>query len=163
MPSKSILVRLFAVLLALCSVNLVAQMMPNPYGAPIALEQARKAATAALAEAAKNKWTMVAAVVDPGGNLVYYEKMDNTQLASANVAIDKARSAATYKRPTKAFQDALAAGGAGLRILRLPGAMPLEGGIPLLSDGKIVGAIGLSGDTSEHDAQCAAVGAAVVK
>jgi len=137
--------------------------MPNPYGAPITLEEAKKAATAALAEAAKNKWNMVAAVVDPSGNLVYYEKMDNTQLASANVAIDKARSAALYKRPTKAMQDALAAGGAGLRILRLQGAMPVEGGIPLLADGKIIGAIGLSGDTSEHDNQCAGVGAAMVK
>ena len=162
MPSKSICVSLLAVLLALCSVNLVAQM-PNPYGAPITLEEAKKAATAALAEAAKNKWNMVAAVVDPSGNLVYYEKMDNTQLASANVAIDKARSAALYKRPTKAMQDALAAGGAGLRILRLQGAMPVEGGIPLLADGKIIGAIGLSGDTSEHDNQCAGVGAAMVK
>lgn len=162
MPSKSILVSLFAVILALCSVNLMAQM-PNPYGAPITLEEAKKAAAAALAEAAKNKWTMVAAIVDPSGNLIYYEKMDNTPLASANVAIDKARSAAIYKRPTKALQDALAAGGAGLRILRLQGAMPVEGGIPLVADGKIIGAIGVSGDTSEHDNQCAGVGAAVVK
>ncbi len=162
MPSKSILVSLFAVLLALCSVNLVAQM-PNPYGAPITLEEAKKAAAAALAEATKNKWTMVAVIVDPSGNLIYYEKMDNTQLASANVAIDKARSAALYKRPTKALQDALAAGGTGLRILRLQGATAVEGGIPLVADGKIVGAIGVSGDTSEHDNQCAGVGAAVVK
>ncbi len=166
MPSKPILVSLFAVIVAataaLCNVNLVAQM-PNPYGAPITLEAAKKAADAALAEAAKNKWTMVAAIVDPSGNLIYYEKMDNAQLASATVAIDKARSAATYKRPTKAFQDALAGGGAGLRVLRLAGAMPVEGGIPLVSDGKIIGAIGVSGDTSEHDNQCAEVGAALVK
>jgi uncharacterized protein GlcG (DUF336 family) len=155
--SKSILI-----LIALCSINVLAQM-PNPYGAPIPLEDARKAATAALSEAAKNKWTMVAAIVDPGGNLVYYEKMDNAQLASANVAIDKARSAALYKRPTKAMQDALAAGGAGLRILRLQAAMPVEGGIPLVADGKIIGAIGVSGDTSEHDAQCATAGAATIK
>ncbi len=162
MPSKSILVSLLAVLLAMSSMNLVAQM-PNPYGAPITLEEAKKAAAAALAEAAKNKWTMVAVIVDPSGNLIYYEKMDNTQLASANVAIDKARTAALYKRPTKALQDALAAGGAGLRILRFQGATPVEGGIPLVADGKIIGAIGVSGDTSEHDNQCAGVGAAVVK
>ncbi len=162
MPSKSVRVSLVAVLLALCTANLPAQM-PNPYGAPIALEDARKAASAALAEAAKNKWTMVAAIVDPSGNLVYYEKMDNTQLASANVAIDKARSAALFKRPTKAMQDALAAGGAGLRILRLQGATPVEGGIPLLADGKIIGAIGVSGNTSEHDGQCAGMGAALFK
>jgi uncharacterized protein GlcG (DUF336 family) len=161
-PSKSILVSFLAVLIVLCSVNLGAQM-PNPYGAPILLEEAKRVATAALAEAAKNKWTMVAAIVDPGGNLVYYEKMDNTQLASANVAIDKARSAALYKRPTKAMQDALAAGGVGLRILRLQGATPVEGGIPLVAHGEIIGAIGVSGDTSEHDNQCAGVGAALVR
>jgi hypothetical protein len=96
--------------------------MPNPYGFSISLENAKKAAMPALAEATKNNWSMAVAVVDPAGNLVYYEKMDNTQLGSANVAIDKARSAALFKRPTKALQDALAAGGDGLRILRLQGA-----------------------------------------
>jgi glc operon protein GlcG len=149
-------------MLVLCSVSLVAQM-PNPYGAPITLEDAKKPAAAALAEAAKNKWTMAVAIVDPGGNLVYYEKMDNTQLASANIAIDKARSAASFKRPTKALQDALAAGGAGLRVLRLQGAIPVEGGNPLIVDGKIIGAIGVSGDSGEHDNQCSMAGAAVVK
>jgi len=93
----------------------------------------------------------------------YYEKMDNTQLGSAEVAIDKARSAALYKRPTKAFQDALAGGGAGLRVLGLKGATPVEGGLPVVIDGKLVGAIGLSGDTSEHDGQCAAAGLAALK
>jgi len=150
------------VMAALGGGQLKAQM-PNPYGAPISLEEAKKPAAAALAEAAKNKWTMVVAIVDPGGNLVYYEKMDNTQLASAHVAIDKARTAAIYKRPTKAFQDVLAAGGVGLRVLKLRGATAVEGGIPLLVDGKIIGAIGVSGDTSEHDNQCATAGAAVVK
>jgi len=154
--------RLSMVMAALGSGRLMAQM-PNPYGAPISLEEAKKPAAAALAEAAKNKWTMAVAIVDPGGNLVYYEKMDNTQLASTHVAIDKARTAATYKRPTKAFQDGLAAGGVGLRILKLRGATAVEGGIPLLVDGKIIGAIGVSGDTSEHDNQCATAGAAVVK
>ncbi len=162
MPSKPILASIFAIFIATGSMNLLAQM-PNPYGAPITLEAAKKAADAALAEAAKNKWTMVAVIVDPSGNLIYYEKMDNTELTSATLAIDKARSAVLYKRPTKALQDALAAGGAGLRILRMPGAMPVEGGIPLLVDGKIIGAIGVSGDAGEHDNQCAAVGAAVVK
>jgi glc operon protein GlcG len=140
----------------------VAQM-PNPYGMPISLEHAKKAAAPALAEAAKNGWNMAVAIVDPGGNLVYYEKMDNTQLGSVNIAIDKARSAALFKRPTKAFQDALAAGGDGLRILRLQGAVPVEGGFPLVMDGKIVGAIGVSGATSAQDAQCAKAGAYSVK
>lgn len=85
--------------------------------------------------------------------------MDNTQLGSANVAIAKARSSAAFKRPTKAFEDILAAGGSGLRVLGLPGALALEGGIPPLLDGKIVGAIGVSGATSTQDAQCAKAGA----
>ena len=116
-----------------------------------------------MAEAAKNNWTVAVAIVDPGGNLVFYEKMDNTQIGSAKVAIDKARSAALFKRPTRALQDGLAAGGEGLRILRVQGAVPVEGGIPLVIDGKIVGAIGVSGATSAQDAQCAKAGADTVK
>jgi uncharacterized protein GlcG (DUF336 family) len=145
----------------LCALGAWAQM-PNPYGPPISLEAAKKPAEAALAEAVKNRWTMVVAIVDTSGNLVYYEKMDNTQIASATVAIEKARSAVIYKRPTKAMQDGLAAGGNGLRILKLHDAIPVEGGIPLIIDGKIVGAIGVSGDTSEHDGICATAGAAVI-
>lgn len=162
MPLKRTFKTLSLLMLALCSLGALAQM-PNPYGAPISLEAAKKPAAAALAEAAKNKWTIAVAIVDTSGNLVYYEKMDNTQIASATVAIQKARSAAIYKRPTKAMQDALAAGGTGLRILKLHDAIPVEGGVPLIIDGKIVGAIGVSGDSSEHDNQCAMAGAAVVK
>lgn len=158
MSSHSALISFGILFFGLCALSAVAQMS-NPYGPPISLENAKKAAAPALAEARKNNWTMAVAIVDPSGNLVYYEKMDNTQLGSANVAIDKARSAALYKRPTKALQDALAAGGAGLRVLRLQGAVPVEGGIPLLLDGKIIGAIGVSGDSSDHDGQCAKAGA----
>ena len=150
------------VVLALSATTLSAQM-PNPYGAPINGENAKKAATAALAEARKNNWNMAAAVVDPAGDLVYFEKLDGTQAASVNIAVDKARSSARFKRPTKALQDALAAGGEGLRLLGLQGAVPVDGGVPILIDGKIVGAIGLSGGTSAQDGQCAAAGAAVVK
>jgi len=134
-----------------------------PYGPPVSVDTARKAAAAALTEARKNNWYMAVAVVDPSGDLVYYEKMDNTQLGSAKVSINKARSAALFKRPTKAFQDAVAGGGAGLRVLGLEGAVPVEGGLPLIVDGKIIGAIGLSGDLSEHDAQCAKAGADAVQ
>jgi glc operon protein GlcG len=137
--------------------------MSNPYGPPISVENAKKAAAAALAEAAKNHWNMAVAVVDPNGTLIYYEKMENTQIGSAVVAIEKARSAAQFMRPTKAFQDALAAGGPGLRVLGISGAVPVEGGIPLVADGKIVGAIGISGDTSENDGRCAQAGAATIK
>ena len=150
------------VVLALSATTLSAQM-PNPYGAPINGENAKKAATAALAEARKNNWNMAAAVVDPAGDLVYFEKLDGTQAASVDIAVDKARSSARFKRPTKALQDVLAAGGEGLRLLGLQGAVPVDGGVPILIDGKIVGAIGLSGGTSAQDGQCAAAGAAVVK
>ncbi len=155
----------FAVLLfvALAGSNAALAQMPNPYGPSIPLEAAKKVAAPALEEAVKNHWNIAVAVVDPSGNLVYYEKMDNTQLGSANVAIDKARTAALFKRPTKAFQDALAAGGEGLRILGLQGVTPLEGGFPLVIDGKIVGAIGASGATSAQDAQCAKAGADTLK
>jgi uncharacterized protein GlcG (DUF336 family) len=162
--SQKLIFRLaIASAVALGALASVVAQMPNPYGLPISLENARKAAAPALAEAVKNNWTIAVAIVDPGGNLVYYEKMDNTQLGSANVAIDKARSAALFKRPTKAFQDALAAGGDSMRILRLQGVVPVEGGIPLLIDGKIVGAIGVSGATSAQDAQCAKAGADTIK
>jgi uncharacterized protein GlcG (DUF336 family) len=110
-------------------------------------------------EAQKENLSIAVAIVDSAGGLVYYEKMDNTMFGSASVAIDKARSAAAFKRPTKVFEEILAAGGVGLRILRLPGALPLDGGIPLVIDGKIVGAIGVSGATSAQDAQCAKAGA----
>jgi len=137
--------------------------MSNPYGAPIGLEDAKKAAAAALAEARKNNWTMAVAVTDIGGDLVYFEKMDGTQTGSVNVALGKARTAALFKRPSKVFQDIVAGGGNGLRILRLEGAVPIEGGVPLVMDGKIVGAIGLSGGTSDQDGQCARAGAEAVK
>jgi glc operon protein GlcG len=137
--------------------------LPNPYGAPISLDDAKRVAAPALAEARKNNWNVAVSIVDISGNLVYYEKMDGTQLGSANVSIDKARSAALFKRSTKAFQDVVAAGGDGLRILRLPGAVPIDGGVPIIMDGKIVGAIGVSGATSTQDGQCATAGANAVK
>jgi glc operon protein GlcG len=156
-------IKLLSLLMFITSLRMEAQMLPNPYGPPISVEAAKKAAAAALAEAVKNQWRMAVAVVDPNGTLVYYEKMDNTQLGSAQVSINKARSAALYKRPTKALQDALASGGAGLRVLGLEGAVPVEGGVPIIADDKIVGAIGVSGDTSEHDGICANAGAATIK
>jgi glc operon protein GlcG len=137
--------------------------MPNPYGPPVSLETAKKVAAPAIAEAVKNNWTIAVAIVDPDGRLIYFEKMDNTQSASSDVSVDKARSAAIYKRPTKAFQDALAAGGEGWRVLGLREAVPVEGGFPLIIDGKIVGAVGVSGETSAQDAQCAKAAADSLK
>jgi glc operon protein GlcG len=133
--------------------------MPNPYGPPINLEAAKKAAASAIAEARKNNWSMAVAILDIGGDLVYFEKMDGTQTGSVRVALGKARSAVLFKRPTKVWEDAVAAGGAGLRILGLEGAVPIEGGLPLLMDGKIVGAIGVSGGTAQQDGVAAKAGA----
>jgi glc operon protein GlcG len=137
--------------------------MPDPYGHSISLEDAKKAAAAAIAEVRKNNWTMAVAITDTGGHLVYFEKMDATQTGSVDVAISKARCAALFKRPTKAFQDLLATGGDGLRVLGIQGAVPVEGGVPLVADGKIVGAIGLSGGASSQDGQAAQAGAAALK
>lgn len=139
-----------------------AQSSP-PYGAPISLDDAKRVALPALAEARRNSWNVAVAIVDISGNLVYYEKMDGTHLGSVNVSIAKARSAALFRRSTKAFQDVLAAGGEGLRILRLEGAVPLEGGLPIIINSKIVGAIGVSGVTSQQDGQVALAGVNAVK
>ena len=153
---------LLTVLVALTATPAFAQL-PNPYGASIALESARKIAALSVAEANKNGWKMAVAIVDTAGDLVYFEKMDGTQVASVNIAQDKARSSVRFKRPTKAMQDVLAAGGAGVRFLALQGAIPVEGGLPLIMDGKIVGAIGASGGTSDQDGLAAKAGADSVK
>jgi glc operon protein GlcG len=156
--------RIFIGLTFLCCTSAVpAQQLSNPYGPPVGLEAAKKIAPTALAEARKNGWTMAVAIVDTAGDLVYFERMDNTQLGSVNIAIAKARSAARFKRPTKVFQDMLAAGGDQLRVLGLEGAVPVEGGFPLVMGGKIVGAIGVSGGTSPQDSQCAKAAADLVK
>jgi uncharacterized protein GlcG (DUF336 family) len=130
---------------------------------PITLDQAKKALAGAEAEARKNSWNVVIAIVDAGGHLVALQRMDNTQFGSIEVARQKAFSAAAFRRPTKAFEDVLAGGGAGLRILRVEGASPLEGGMPIVVEGKVVGAIGVSGVTSQQDAQIGKAGADAVK
>ena len=132
--------------------------MTQTYGSAIRLATAKRAAAAAIAESERNGWLMAVAVVDAAGDLVYFEKMDETQTGSVTVSQSKARSAARFKRPTKAFQDALTATPDGLRILAIEGAVPVEGGLPIVMDGKIVGAIGLSGGTSPQDGQCAKAG-----
>ena len=126
-----------------------------PYGAEINLEQAKRAIAAGEAEARKNGLAVAIAVVDNHGFLVAFEKLDGTSTASVQVAIDKAVSAATYRTPTKAFQDRLAGGGAGLRLLGLKGATPVEGGLPMVVGGRIIGGVGVSGSTAEQDGQVA--------
>jgi len=130
------------------------------YGESVNLEQARRAIAAAVAEARRINVPMAISVADTSGNLVAFEKMDNTQTASIVVAQNKAVSAAMYRRPTKAFQDALAAGGANLRILTLPNAIAVEGGVPLTQGGRIIGAIGVSGGSPDQDSAVAAGGVA---
>ena len=140
-----------------------AQAQMAQYGANLTLEQARKVVAGALAEARRINVPMAIAVVDTSGNLVNFEKMDDTQFGSINVAIDKAVSSALFRRPTRAFQDGVASGGAGLLILQLRGASPVEGGIPITLDGKVVGAIGVSGGTLAQDALCASAGVSALK
>jgi uncharacterized protein GlcG (DUF336 family) len=137
---------------------------PNvPYGVSISPDAAKKVAAAAIAEARKNNWAMAIAVVDTGGYLVYFERMPDTQLGSVEIALEKAKTAALFRRATKSFQDTVAGGGDGLRILRLTGAIPVEGGIPIIVDGKLIGAIGASGGSSAQDGTTAQAGANAIK
>jgi glc operon protein GlcG len=132
--------------------------MTQGYGSAIPLDTAKRVAASAIDEARRSGWTMAVAIVDAAGDLVYFEKMDETQTGSVTVSQSKARSAARFKRPTKAFQDALTATADGLRILGIEGAVPVEGGLPIVIGGKIVGAVGVSGGTSQQDGQCAQAG-----
>lgn len=143
----------------------LAQAPPPPpaYGLGISMDAAKKALAAAEAEAKKNNWPVAIAIVDSSGRLAAFSKMDNTQIGSVDIAIGKAVTANNFRRPTKAFQDGIAQGGANLRIIGQPGITPLEGGVPIVVDGKIIGAIGVSGVTSEQDAVVAMAGAAAAK
>jgi glc operon protein GlcG len=134
----------------------------TPYGAPITLTAAKQAMAAAEAEAAKNGWGVAIAIVDSGANLVMLHRLDNAQLSSVRIAQAKATTAAEFRRPTKVFEDAVAGGGIGLRVLTF-GASVAEGGVPIVSGGAIVGAIGVSGVQSHQDAQVAQAGADAVK
>jgi glc operon protein GlcG len=133
----------------------------TPYGEPISLEAAKRAMAAAEAEATRNNWGVSIAIVDSGGNLVMLHRLENAQLSSVRIAEAKARTAVEFRRPTKALEDAVAGGGVGLRVLTF-GASVAEGGVPIVSGNRIVGAIGVSGVASHQDAQVAAAGAAAV-
>lgn len=146
-----------------CAVALMAALpaaaqQPPPYGPPITLDQAKRVMAAAELEAAKNSWNVVITILDSGGNLVMMHRFDNTQLASIEIAEAKARTALLFKRPSKALEDAVASGGAGLRLLAVKGAAPLEGGLPIAHEGKIIGSIGVSGVLSSQDAQIGRAG-----
>jgi uncharacterized protein GlcG (DUF336 family) len=130
-----------------------------PYGPPITLDQAKRAMAAAELEASKNSWQVAITILDSGGNLVMFHKIDNTQLSAVTTSEGKARTALEFKLPSKALDDAIAKGGAGMRLLALKDITPLEGGVLIMVDGKIIGAIGVSGTLSSQDAQVAKAGA----
>jgi glc operon protein GlcG len=156
MRKAQLLSLLVAVVIVVAAGSAGAQA-PPPYGAAISLEQAKKVMAGAEAEAKKNNWPVVIAILDSGGNLVMLQRLDNTQWGSIDIAKEKARSAVALRRPTKALQDLVAQGGANLRLLNI-GYSVLEGGIPIVVDGRIVGSVGVSGVTSQQDAQIAQAG-----
>jgi len=131
----------------------------TPYGPPIGLEAAKKAMAAAEAEAVKNNWPMAIVILDSTGHIVMLHRLDNTQYGSIRVAQDKAQTALDFRRPSKVFEDLVAQGGIGMRTLGLRGATPLEGGVPIIADSKIIGAVGVSGATAQQDGQVAKIGA----
>jgi glc operon protein GlcG len=136
---------------------------PMPYGPPITMEKAEKAMAAAKAEAQKNNWPVAISIVDSGGHAVMFLRLDNTQIGSIRIAEGKARTAVELRRPTKALQDAISANTAGARFLSVPGVSLLEGGVPIVADGKIIGGIGVSGVMSNQDAEVAMAGANAAK
>lgn len=140
-----------------------AQTAPPPYGPPIGIENARKVMNAAEGEAVKNNWAVVIAIIDSGGNIVMLHRRDDTQLSSIEMSQGKAKTALMFKRPTKTLDDAISSGGPGLRFLSLKDVVPLEGGLPIIMDGKIVGAIGVSGVLSSQDAQIGRAGIDALK
>jgi len=143
--------------------NPAAAMLPVGYGAPITLAMAKKITAAAMAEADRIGVPMVIAITDPAGSLVYLEKHDIAISGGVNIAPAKAKAAAIFKRPTKAFEDAIAAGGVGNRMLGLPGVVPVEGGLPIVVEGKLVGAIGVSGGTGVQDGVVGKAGLDAIK
>ncbi len=160
---KTILTSLAICAATMFAANARAQGGPPPYGETINISMAKKAAAAAVAEAAKNKWQLCVSVVTPSGDLVYFERMDTCQYASITISQDKARSAAIYRRTSQSFAERLAKGGGAVGILTLKGAMASPGGIPLVVGGKIIGAIGCSGAASSQDAQSCQAGADALK
>jgi glc operon protein GlcG len=144
--------------LVMSSGSAIAQTAPPPYGPPITLDAAKQVMAGAEAEVEKNKWPVVIVILDSGGNMMMLHRHDDTQLSAIATAEGKARTALYFKRPTKLLDEVITAGGSGLRYLALKDFVPLEGGIPILIDGKIVGAIGVSGVLSSQDTQIARAG-----
>jgi uncharacterized protein GlcG (DUF336 family) len=132
------------------------------YGPPISLAAAKRVMEAAEKEASANNWAMVIAVADSTGHLVSLHKMDHAQYGSIAVAQAKAETAVNFKRPTRIFEQGVAEGGVGLRMLSVSGLSALEGGLLLVDEDRIIGAIGVSGAKATEDAQVAAAGVRAV-
>ena len=147
------------ILALLAAVSAGAQTTAPPYGPPIGIEGARAVMAAAEGEASKNNWAVVISIIDSGGNIVMLHRHNDVQLSSIEISQGKAKTALMFKRPSKVLDDAISGGGAGLRFLALKDIVPLEGGLPIVADGKIVGAIGVSGVLSSQDSQVARAGA----
>ena len=145
-----------AVALAASSSLAFAQDRRPDYGTAVNVAQAKKIAAGVIAECAKNQWNVAVAVVDNHGYLVYFERMDNTQTASMDIAVGKAKAAATYRRPTRAFADVINKGGPATATL--PGVFASPGGLPIMAEGKVTGGVGVSGVTGDQDEQCAKAG-----
>lgn len=160
---KVILTSLAVCAAALFGAQAQAQQAPLDYGPGMTLEVAQKAINAAMEEAKKNNWRLAIAVVTNGGHLVAFSKMDQTQFGSIAIAQHKARAAATFKRPTKAFAGAIAAAPGNVALLSLDGIIASEGGIPIVVGGKMIGAIGCSGATGAQDGQSCMAGVNAVK
>jgi glc operon protein GlcG len=143
------------------SAGLASAQERPPYGNPISIDQAKKIAAGALAESKKNNWRMAISIVDNHGFPVYFERMEDTQTASIQIALDKAKTAAMFRRPSKAFEDGIAKG--RVALLGLTGATPIEGGLPIMVDGRVIGGIGVSGMNSDQDAQAAQAGLNALK
>src|SRR5262245_507306 len=156
--AKSRYARSFAALVFGLAAGVAAEAQDRrpEYGASLNIATAKKIAAATLAECQKNSWNVAVAVVDTHGYLVYFERMENTQYASIDIAIGKAKSAATYRRPTRAFAEVINKGGPATATL--PGVFASPGGLPLMVDGKVTGAVGVSGVTGDQDEQCAKAG-----
>ena len=163
MGTRALLVLGMGSVLVLGTPAFAQQPAPKPdYGAPITNEQAKAAAGAALAEAKKNNWRMAISIVGPAGDLVYFEKMDGVQLASIEISQGKARTAVRFRVPSKVFADQYAAG--NLVFTTFPEKpVASEGGIPIVVNDRIIGAIGVSGGTGQQDGAAANAGATAVK
>lgn len=147
---------LVAAALAALTVGASAQDKRPDYGTAVNAAGAKKIAAGVVAECQKNGWNVAVAVVDNHGFLVYFERMDNTQTGSMDIAVGKARSAATYRRPTRVFMEAINKGGPATATL--PGVFASPGGVPIMVDGKVTGGVGVSGVTGDQDEQCAKAG-----